>query len=212
MGDQEKLDKIRQLYDNAKSFGYQELEIVLPVVESLEDLADRDSYICICAEWLAQHGELKDLGRALALTRSTKLPVAKYSAFLEIASRFARENRRKDALNVLNEAEATVLELEGIADQTELQKASAWDKIADIYHDLGEKIMAKNAWIKASRLAHAGQYDARAQEVHDNSYLLLTLTRKLASTGYVDEAVKTAQSIKLESWRNNALEELGQDT
>jgi tetratricopeptide (TPR) repeat protein len=208
MSDQEKLEEIKRIYSNAKPFGFRVWETLLPIIESLEDRRDRDSYICLSAEWLATGGDLSDLDHALVLVRSSNLLTARYSALIAIASRFFHEGHRQRALDLLAEAEATSLELERNEEYTALEKASAWDQIADIYYELGELTSSKRAWAKAVSLAQIGQQDPRQQEVHDNIYLLFTLAKKLALNGYLEDAIKAAQSIKMDSWRQSALKEL----
>jgi hypothetical protein len=208
MDDQEKLDEIKRIFDTAKPFGYEDLEVILPIMKSLEDIRDRDSYICVCAEWLANHGQLQDLDRALNLARSVKFLAPKYAALNVVASRFFREGYREDALSILSESTNIVIELERNEDYSALEKAIAWDQIADIYYEFNEASVSKDSWIKAKNFAQIGLYDPRKQEVHDNNYFLYALAKKLAERGYMNEAIETAQVIIMESWKQSALSEI----
>jgi len=207
MSDQERLSQIKSIYDNAKSFGLRELELTLTIINSLEDPNERDFYICTSAEWLATNSNLRDIDRSIALVRSANTPIDKHSAFLAIVSRYIREGLRQNALNIISEAEANAIELEKI-NFVQWQQAQAWEEIADVYINLNDVLTAKKAWGRAINISQLGQNDDNPQNAKECTSILFAITKKLAKNGYLDDAIETARSIRMETWRQSALEEL----
>jgi len=206
MNDQEKLDNIKSIY-GVKPFGPREVEQILSIAEELEDRENRDFYTSTCIEWLTVNGDLEYVEKSSVLATSINSPFDKHTAYLAIASRYMREKYYSKAIETLSEAEKNASMFKNTR-YIEWQQAQAWEEIADSYAKLNEVILAKQALDKAIVVAQLGQNDENLQNTKECTSILFAITKRLVKFGYLDQALETAQSIKMDTWRQSALKEL----
>jgi tetratricopeptide (TPR) repeat protein len=70
------------------------------------------------------------------------------------------------------------------------QKADWWSELGDSYRAIGEMAQARDAWLRALKLARMGLTNLNPQDALGSRYVLAETSKKLADAGYACDALE----------------------
>jgi tetratricopeptide (TPR) repeat protein len=189
------------LIEQKETHTLQALEAGVEIVNSLSDQWDKDWY---WAKFAKAFSQLGDYQKAKQVADPIQDRVERAYTFLGIADGIIATQQYSNAFEALNEAEASAFEIEGES-YSKWSRAEVLGRIGTRYEILGEQLHAQTLWKEAITSAQSGQNEDNPQELWDCSGVLLEITAYLIEAGLISFARETAQSIRIDSRREQAL-------